>query len=391
MGSVTHSHVERTLAAIQKSVMYNVEVIRDQRDGDEQDYRRTNELSKATKARAPPPPAQRLPPSSQHEDEPDTGLILRENNDRLVSYIDKARLMAGVGELQGALPGTLRQTTFIEVQCQEAIQAETEMLQLKIEQTRNKKVIRIKELERKKKDNLDLDQSSQKATEAYWRREKEKESQDDEAAVLAGRLESTKLRQKQLTEQIQGMEEEINKKKQKVVNQDVDDPSVEYSAAMDKVELVNVHAGPPAQAERRRQELEEVAINMRLEYEERMKAQMQEQRRLYLERYQKMLVTIEQDSQELVRIYLEAGKLIQARAIKEVVERNLLRLEDYHERKEMLEAEIQEMVKNVNLKKGEIAALGGEGVEGISLLEKELETKRIRLAELLPKITEHVR
>merc|ERR1712098_792257 len=66
--------------------------------------------------------------SGQGEDLMDAGRSLKESNHRLVSYIDKARVLNGVKELRESLPDTLVETSFFHLDCKKTLRAECQKL-----------------------------------------------------------------------------------------------------------------------------------------------------------------------------------------------------------------------------------------------------------------------
>merc|ERR1719278_1410665 len=67
-----------------------------------------------------------IPPPDGFGDQPDSGDLMRESNERLISFIEKVRVRSGAKDLAGALPDTLTSTSTITVQCRSAVVAEIE-------------------------------------------------------------------------------------------------------------------------------------------------------------------------------------------------------------------------------------------------------------------------
>jgi hypothetical protein len=334
---------------------------------------------------------QPAPPPAQFQDETDAGLVLRESNDKLVSYIDKARLMAGVKEMRGALPDTLKQTSFIEVECKKSIQAESEVLQAKIREAREKKKDRMQVLEKAMKENHDLEKKSSSLTQTYWAREREHEGQDKTEAELVGKLQSGKLRCSQLTEQVTVSDAEIAKKRRKISREVVEEPAVTYRANVEKIDVIRLNSIHEANYMKRQQELEEVSLKIKMEYEKQMKDNMKEQRAIYVERYRKMIASIEADGRDLLATYMAAGEMLEAQAVQEETEQREMRLRSHLERRDRLREDIKQLVVQVRSRERDVAGLGGEGAQESRGWDERTEEQRKRMAGLLGKITEMAR
>ena len=73
-----------------------------------------------------------------------------------------------------------------------------------------------------------------------------------------------------------------------------------------------------------------------MEYQNQMKMKLREQRQNYVVRYRKLMEKIELDGKEILRKYLEIGKVMQAKADKEVQMKSKKMLEEKLKRKTLL-------------------------------------------------------
>jgi len=334
-----------------------------------------------------------VPPPSQFEDEADTGKILRESNDRLISYIDKARVMAGVEQMRGALPSTLTQTSTINMECRKAIKLEISQLEARLADARERKVARKNELERLMLENQELEQRSSKMTEAYWKKERELENDGGMEAELTGKLQSGKMRCSQLTEQVQNIEADIKKKKGKKFSKSKDeiDAPVVFTKALEKIDLGGLKASYEAEERRRQQELEEVSLKMKAQYEKQMRLKLEKERGRYLERIKKEMASFEKNTEELLTMYKEIGIVMQTKASNEATEMNKGKLESLQAKKKTLSVDIRKLKSEIRVREGEIAAAGGDGAEGTHVYSMKLEELQASLATTFKQLTEHVR
>merc|ERR1719264_1314380 len=144
--------------------------------------------------------------------------------------------MAGAKELAGALPDTLTSTSTVTVQCKSAVLAEIEVLRQKMLEVARRKAERRERLTALKRENKQHQEKSKEATDAYWRKEKESEALAEAEADITGKLQSRKVRNTQLNDQIRMLETEIKRRQSMKQNQGGDEPdSVVYSKALDKI------------------------------------------------------------------------------------------------------------------------------------------------------------
>ena len=90
-------------------------------------------------------------------------------------------------------------------------------------------------------------------------------------------------------------------------------------------------------------------LTLKVEYQNQMKMKLREQRQNYVARYRKLMEKIELDGKEILKRYLEIGKVMQAKANKEVHMRSKKMLEDKLKQKTLL-------VENIGNLRSEIQA-----------------------------------
>ena len=73
-----------------------------------------------------------------------------------------------------------------------------------------------------------------------------------------------------------------------------------------------------------------------MEYQDQMKLKLREQRQNYVARYTRLMEKIQLDGNEILKKYLDIGKVMQAKANKEMEERIRKMLEDKLQRKALL-------------------------------------------------------
>ena len=73
-----------------------------------------------------------------------------------------------------------------------------------------------------------------------------------------------------------------------------------------------------------------------MEYQDQMKLKLREQRQNYVARYRRLMEKIQLDGNEILKKYLDIGKVMQAKANKEMEEKIRKMLEDKLQRKALL-------------------------------------------------------
>ena len=177
----------------------------------------------------------------------------------------QVRVMSGAKDLAGALPDTLTSTSTITVQCRSAVVAEIEVLRQKLVEAGRRKAERRDRLKALKRENLRQQEKSKETTEAYWRREREREGVAETEADLTGKLQSRKVRNTQLHDQIRMLETEMKKRQsmRRELGGDETD-SVVYSAALEKIDFTELRSFQEEKEQRRMQELEEVSLKIKV-------------------------------------------------------------------------------------------------------------------------------
>ena len=74
----------------------------------------------------------------------------------------------------------------------------------------------------------------------------------------------------------------------------------------------------------------------KVEYQDQMKLKLREQRQNYVARYRRLMERIQLDGKEILKKYLDIGKVMQAKANKEMEEKIRKMLEDKLQRKTLL-------------------------------------------------------
>ena len=279
------------------------------------------------------------------------------------------------------------------MECRKAIKLEISQLEARLADARERKVARKNELERLKLENQDLEQRSSNLTDAYWKKEREHENVGGMEAELTGKLQGGKMRCSQLTEQLQSIEADIKKKKGKKMSKSKDeiDAPVVFTKALEKIDLGGLKASYEAEERRRQQEIEEVSLKMKAEYEKQMRLKLEKERGQYLEKIKQEMASFEKNTEELLTMYKEIGRVMQAKASSEATEMNKEKLESLQAKKKALSADIRKLKSEIRVRESEIAAAGGDGAEGSHVYSKKLEELQTSLATTFQQLTEHVR
>ena len=88
----------------------------------------------------------------------------------------------------------------------------------------------------------------------------------------------------------------------------------------------------------------------KVEYQDQMKLKLREQRQNYVARYRRLMEKIQLDGNEILKKYLDIGKVIQAKANKEMEEKIRKMLEDKLQRKALLLGNLETLKLEVQVR-----------------------------------------
>ena len=88
----------------------------------------------------------------------------------------------------------------------------------------------------------------------------------------------------------------------------------------------------------------------KVEYQDQMKLKLREQRQNYVARYRRLMEKIQLDGNEILKKYLDIGKVMQAKANKEMEEKIRKMLEDKLQRKALLLRDLETLKLDVQVR-----------------------------------------
>merc|ERR1712012_115321 len=125
-------------------------------------------------------------------------------------------------------------------------------------------------------------------------------------------------------------------------------------------------------------------IKIRTQYEEKMKAKLNEVRQTYSVKYQEFISSIQYNADEIMRLYEE---ILRERENKDAAySHGLLELESrrrYADREEKLRKDIDELEVEISGWRGKLARLQGDWEPQLRRLDEELEALKNKLRELM--------
>ena len=89
---------------------------------------------------------------------------------------------------------------------------------------------------------------------------------------------------------------------------------------------------------------------MKVEYQDQIKLKLREQRQNYVARYRRLMEKIQLDGKEILKKYLDIGKVMQAKANKEMEEKIRKMLEDKLQRKALLLRDLETLKLDVQVR-----------------------------------------
>jgi len=313
-------------------------------------------------------------------------LILKDCNNTLLTFIDKARILAEAREIRASLPASLKEKISIEVNAKDAFDDEIRKLKMKIEESRKTQRARAQELDMVKDENAEITKRHQHHQRSLQEVEKELFRLESAESELEAKIGSTNMR---LKERITQLEAEIVQFQAK---------AKEVAAAFGGIEeakVANNFSNPEEEIEMKKmigkmtneKSLEEKAIIIKIknEFLEKMKVALHKVRLEYQQDYEKFILKIETESAEIMRFY-EA--LIQARLPKNAAAMHsstlieLERMRNYQGRINQLDtdrARLEDVIRNME---GNIDHLAMEYKGQLASLDQQLADLKSRLRDL---------
>jgi len=312
--------------------------------------------------------------------------ILKECNNTLVTFIDKARILAEAREVRAALPATLKERISIEVNVGDAFDDEIRKLKMKIEESRKIKETRVSELAQVKEENAELIKKHEENKAALQEVERELFRLETAESELEAKIGSTNIR---LQEKIRQLEAEIisleaKAKESAAAVSEIEESKVEnnFSNPEDEIEMKKMIG---KMTNEKSSEERAFIIKIKNEFLEKMKAALHKVRLEYQQDYQKFILKIETESDEIMRFY---EGLIQARLPKNAAamqHSSLIELEkmrNYQGRINQLDTDrnrLEEVIRNME---GSIDHLELEYKDQLAALDQQLVDLKARLRSL---------
>eukprot|EP00092_Neocalanus_flemingeri_P015332 GFUD01016584.1.p1 GENE.GFUD01016584.1~~GFUD01016584.1.p1 ORF type:complete len:510 (+),score=191.20 GFUD01016584.1:123-1652(+) len=314
-------------------------------------------------------------------------LILKDCNNTLLTFIDKARILAEAKEVKTSLPNSLKEKISIEMDVTNAFVDEIAKLKMKIDETKKSNQARSHDLGKLKEENVEISKRHQQNQRALQERETELHSLETEELELETKIGSANMR---LKERILQLEAEIVKFQATLKEVSASFGGIEESKVADnfaspeeEFEMKKSLIGK--MSEQKSQEEKAIIIKIKNEYLEKMKAALHKVRLEYQQDYQKFIQKIETESAEIMQFF-EA--LIQARMHKNAAAMNysslleLERMRNYQGRIDQLETDRDRLEGIIRMAEGNIGNLALEYKDQLADLDQKLEALKFKLRDL---------
>jgi len=319
-------------------------------------------------------------------------LVLKECNNSLVAFIDKARVLAEANELQVSLPNKLSEKVSVQVNVTTEFEDEIEKLKKKLEQSRTLALMRSKELESHKKENTELVQQHQENQRLLSMVQKELFSLEAAEQELEMKIGNMNMR---LQERITELELEIKAVEDNVRQAAANFPELEetkdnqYFAPqeeeLDMRKLMGEITGDKSEEEKA------VIIKIKNEFLLKMKKKLHEVRLEYQEDYQKFIAKVEGESAEIMQFYeaLIAARMPKtAAALHSSALLELEKIRNYQGRISQLREDTQRLVGDVARKEGDAEDRQLEYKDKLNILDMRLDELKKSLSDLFKEFAE---
>lgn len=331
-----------------------------------------------------------IDPPFSFGDHPDSGPTLAVCNDKLMAYIDKARVLAEAKDLHGCLPQTLKEKSTMSVEFGDSFKIENEKLRKMIKDVQEKLRTRRELLERLKKENKSQQEIQFSLHKSLVEKRSTLNNLELEEANLGGKIKAEESYRTSILDQIKMSDIDIQalKNRHKAVSTrmtDMDVPDVPESFSL-KEKL-----GAEFESKRSREE-QRIIIKISNRYLEKMKEKLSKYRLMYQERYKQLIERIEKDGEEIMNLYTEVGEYIQMEAegkIKKDFASN--KNKNYEARIKSLSQDIAELRTRIKTLESNFDVSAAQYKRQLAQCEEDSAAIRGKLSELLTMFTEYAR
>jgi len=314
-------------------------------------------------------------------------MVLKDCNNHLLTFIDKARILAEAKEIKSSLPTSLKEKISVQVDVTNAFEDEISKLKMKIEETNKCKKSYVLNLGQLKEENVEITQRHQQSQLALQEREAELHELEKEEMEMEAKIGITNM---WLKERLMQLEAEILKFQAKIKEAAANFGGVEeskvtknFAGAEEDAELKKSLIGK--MEEQKSQEEKAIMIKIKNEYLEKMKAALHKVRLEYQQEYQKFIQKIEAESAEIMQFY-EA--LIQARMPRNAASLHysdlleLERMRNYQGRIDQLKTDRDRLEDIIQRAEGNIGNSALEYKDQLAALDLQLAAFKSKLKDL---------
>lgn len=313
-------------------------------------------------------------------------LILKDCNNTLLTFIDKARILAEASEIRASLPASLKEKISIEVNVNDAFEEEIKKLKLKIEESKKCKRGRAQELDMLKEENAGIIQRHQQNQRSLQEVEKELFGLEMAESELEAKIGSANMI---LKERIMQLEAEIVQFQAKLKEVSANFGEICETKVAENFgspeEEVEMKALLGKMTNEKTQEEKAIIIKIKNEFLEKMKVALHKVRLEYQQDYEKFILKIETESAEIMQFY---ESLILARMPKNAAALHssalleLERMRNYQGRINQLETDRDRLEGVIRNMEGDIGHLAMKYKDQLAVLDQQLGDLKCKLRDL---------
>jgi len=331
-----------------------------------------------------------IDPPFSFGDLPDSGPTMAVCNDKLMAYIDKARVLAEAKDLQGCLPQTLKEKSTMTLEFGDSFKIENEKLRKMIKDVKENLKTRRELLERLRKENKSQQDIQFSLNKSLVERRSFMNNLELEEANIGGKIKSQESYRTSILEQIKMLDIDIQafKNSRKAVSNritEIDVPDDPQSFSLKE------RLGAEFESKRSREE-HRIIIKISNRYLDKMKEKLSKYRMMYQERYKQLIERIETDGEEILNLYSEVGEYIQMEA-EGKIKKNFAssRNKNYESRIKALTQDIGELNTRIRKLESNKDSSGPQYKRQLAQCEEDSAAIRRKLSELLAMFTEFAR
>eukprot|EP00092_Neocalanus_flemingeri_P031793 GFUD01034537.1.p1 GENE.GFUD01034537.1~~GFUD01034537.1.p1 ORF type:complete len:648 (+),score=175.65 GFUD01034537.1:48-1991(+) len=320
---------------------------------------------------------------------------LKTCNNKLVSFIDRARVLAEAYEMKGSLPTILQEwNTMMPPDASKAFEAEIENLQSLTNGSRSKLMSAKMTLKKMKSDNENMTESYQNFQYTLKERQEALYGLEIRETELSAKCSSLDY----LKEQIRILEMRINTERARLNSGKTsfpdwgDDLRISESHFHESTLNMPSVGGISSGSNSRESERQEYHVKISTEYLLKMRAALNKARQQYQKNYEMFILRIEKDADEIMHLYEE---IIKERSSKSTLRKsNLLDIERsraYEMRINQLKADVRDIDMKIGNSEGKLGGLDSNYKTLFGHLDSDMNGLKAKLRALFVQFTEYTK